>query len=168
MSIAGLCDSNGELPDYHRIVSCNLEVKRTGGLKRETIFQSFRNINIVVFKKDIRETCLSQSTGDTADELIDTYNMSIKDIVDKHATEQVKVITLRPYAPWYNDHIREAKREKRLCERKYKKSNLERDRQNYIVKCKTIYKLLDYSKRAYYSSRINQYKTNKRVDGIQW
>ena len=48
--------------------------------------------------------------------------MSIKDIVDKHASEQVKVITLRLHAPLYNDHFREAKREKRRCERKDKKS----------------------------------------------
>ena len=52
--------------------------------------------------------------------------------------------------------------EKRKERRKYKKSNLESDRQNYIVKCKTIYKLLDDSKRAYYSSRINQHKTNSK------
>ena len=48
---------------------------------------------------NIRETCLSQSTGETADELIDTYNMSIKDIVDKHEPEQVKVVTLRSHVP---------------------------------------------------------------------
>ena len=88
VSIVGLCNSNGELPDDHRIVSCNLEIKRTGGLKRETDFRAFRNINIVDFKKDIRGTCLSQSTDEGVDELIDTYNMNIKDIVDQHEPEQ--------------------------------------------------------------------------------
>ena len=40
--------------------------------------------------------------------------MSIKEIVDKHAPEQVNVITLCPHAPWYDDPIREAKREKKV------------------------------------------------------
>ena len=65
--------------------------------------------------------------------------MTIKDIEDQHAFEL--------HAPWYNDHIKEAKREKRRCERKYKRSISECDRHNYIVKYMTIYTLLDDFKR---------------------
>ena len=50
--------------------------------------------------------------------------MNIKMIVDKRAPEQVKVVTLRPHAPWYNDQIRNMKREQRCCERKYKTNEI--------------------------------------------
>ena len=86
----------------------------------------FEILTLSILRKTF-EKHVSQSTGEIAEELIDTYNMSIKDIVNKHAPKQVKIITLRPHAPWYNDHIREAKREKRRRERKYKK---------YIIRCK--------------------------------
>ena len=95
---------------------------------------------------------------------VDTSNMNIKHIVDKHAPEQVKVIILRPNAPCYNDQ----RNKKNSCERKYKRTNLENDKQNYIVKCKTSYKLLDDSKRTYYSSRINQLKTNSTSVLLTW
>lgn len=77
-------------------------------------------------------------TDEDADELLNTYNISSKDIVDKHAPKQVKVITLSPYELLYNDNIKEERR----CGWKYKKSNLENDRHNYIVKYKSIYMLL--------------------------
>ena len=47
-----------------------------------------------------------------------------------------------------NDNDEEVKREKICCEKKHKKSNLENERHNYIVKCKTLYKLLGDSKSA--------------------
>ena len=121
------------------------------------VFRVFRNINMVDFKKDIRETCLSQSTGETAEELIDTYNMSIKIYC-----RQAYTWTVNRWRSLYCVHmrhgimmwiifmwIREAKREKRRCERKYKKINLESDRQNYIVKCKTIILMISLSSKIY-------------------
>ena len=41
-------------------------------------------------------------------------------------------------------------------------TNLENHKQNYIVKCKTIFRQLDDSNRSYYSSRTNQHKTNSK------
>ena len=53
--------------------------------------------------------------------------------------------------PIYDD-IENGEDQKRRCENKYKKRDLDNDRRNYIVKCKNIYKLLDDSKRAYCSA----------------
>ena len=44
----------------------------------------------------------------------------------------------------------------------YRKSKLEIDRQIYTNKCTALYKLLDNSKRAYYSSKIKQHKTDSK------
>ena len=65
-------------------------------------------------------------SGENSDELLSIYNMNIKDIVDMHTPEQENIITLRPHAPCYNGHIRKMRREQRCCERKYRKSKLER------------------------------------------
>ena len=80
----------------------------------------------------------SALTDENADELIGIYNTNIKYIVDKHRAEQVEVTTLRPHHMRHDDQIKEAERKKRRCERKYEKSNLEKNRQNQSVKCKSI------------------------------
>ena len=102
MLAAGLCNSKGE-PAEHRIVTCLLEMRCPGEIKEERVFRSLREINIVDFKDDLRKALLSQTTDESANELLSAYNMNIKTNVAKHAPEQVKAITLRSYEPWYID-----------------------------------------------------------------
>ena len=52
------------------------------------------------------------------------------------------------------------KREQKHSERKYRKIKLEIDRQIYTNTCKSLYKLLDNFKMAYYYSRIKHHKTD--------
>ena len=65
MSATDLCNSKGELPDDHRIVTCLLEMRRPGKIKEERVFRSFREINIVDFKDDLRKALFSQTDEHT-------------------------------------------------------------------------------------------------------
>ena len=55
------------------------------------------------------------------EDLIECYNSTLTDILEKHAPLKEKVVRLQPHAPWYNNEIQKAKRERRKWERKYKK-----------------------------------------------
>ena len=56
VSAAGLCNSKGELPDDHHIITCKLNMRCSSKIKEERVFRSFRDINIVDFKNDLRNT----------------------------------------------------------------------------------------------------------------
>ena len=61
------------------------------------------------------------------------YNRDLKDIYDTAAPIQSRWIRQRSQAPWYNQDLRQAKREKRekrRLERKFKKSGLTVDHNN--------------------------------------
>ena len=76
--------SKGILPDDHRIVLCVLEGRRPSVLRKQRLFSSLlRNIKIVDFKKD-KITLITTEEG--VDELIDAYNMTIKDICKQACT----------------------------------------------------------------------------------
>ena len=47
------------------------------------------------------------------------YNEDLANLLDKHAPVITRLITLRPNTPWYDDSLREMKRDKRSCERKW-------------------------------------------------
>ena len=64
-----------------------------------------------ILGKTYEKACFSQSTDEVVDVLIDTYDVNVKDNVDKHAPKQVKVTTLCSYASWCNDQIKEERRE---------------------------------------------------------
>ena len=68
--------------------------------------------------------------------LVDKYNSVLSQLLDNHAPQKTKLVTVRPKAPWYSDTLHEAKREKRRLERKMRKSGLESDKQRYNEQCK--------------------------------
>lgn len=87
-------------------------------------------------------------------ELVNTYNSTLKDTYDNLAPAQTKWINHRPWAPLYNEDLREAKREKRRKERKYRKSKLTVDKAIFIKACNHNNRLLEKYKITYYKSKI--------------
>ena len=71
------------------------------------------------FKKHIKE--MMTGYDEELEDLIECYNSTLTDILEKHAPLKEKVVRLQPHAPWYNNEIQKAKRERRKWERKYKK-----------------------------------------------
>ena len=65
------------------------------------------------------------------DAMTNHFNTILRYTLSKHAPEKLHSIRLRPSSPWFSDDLRKLKRERRLCERKCKSSNLEIHRQLY-------------------------------------
>ena len=64
-------------------------------------------------------------------------------------------MTLRPHAPWYDDEIRNAKRDRRRCERQFAKSGLEIHKDLYQDSCQKYKDLLDAAKSGYHRSKLS-------------
>ena len=96
------------------------------------------------------------SLNDCVDDVVDGYNVNVKKVITKLAPKQTKTVTLRPHSfRWYGDQLRNAKREKRRCERKFRKTKLEVHRHIFHEACRN--NMLADSKRRYHSSRIRQH-----------
>jgi hypothetical protein len=66
-----------------------------------------------------------------------------------------KTITVHPAAPWYNDEIMAAKRDKRKAEKKWRETGLVVHRQIYKSARDHVTTLIAKSKQDYYKERIN-------------
>ena len=44
--------------------------------------------------------------------LVNTFNSVLRELLDKHAPEVERKITLRLHAPWFNDSLHESKKKK--------------------------------------------------------
>ena len=83
-------------------------------------------MNMDAFESDIVNSSISKKHNDSdPKDLAELYNSELRYVLDKHAPEVHRSITLRPHAPWYTADLRNAKREKRRCERAYRASGLE-------------------------------------------
>jgi len=82
------------------------------------------------------------------------YNTTLSRLVNIHAPLLKKTITLRPHAPRYTDELRQAKRKRCQCERKWIHTQLEAHRQIYREQCGFVNKLLPTARKDYYEDKI--------------
>ena len=123
------------------------------------------------WKKDILNSVLYTSTPDLADvnSLLDQYNVVLSDLIEKHAPECSRSITVRPNAPWFNDSLRAMKSQRRKLERKYLSTRLEVHRQMYRGQRQIYTAALHSAKSTYYKAKISESDNNQlfsMVDGL--
>ena len=118
-------------------------------------FRKTKSICTTSFKLAISNSeLLNPEAGMNIEERKARYNTVLGNILDDHAPEKTRKIIVRPRAPWYNDDLKDAKRQKRKCERIWKKTNLEIDHKIFQEKCIQVNQLVQSSKKTYFSSEV--------------
>ena len=102
-------DVSPSLPSDHHVVSCQLAMPKPLPLRKVVEFRKLRTIDNTQFCEDIRTSRLILEPADNLTDLIDQYNSTLSDLLDRHAPKMRKLVTLRPNTPWYDDKIRMAK-----------------------------------------------------------
>ena len=89
------------------------------GLPKQTVsYRSWRSVDHDKLRKDIGDA-FSNFTCSDVESALHHYNEVLQNIVDTHAPEKTRVVTIRPEASWYNSKLAEEKRLKRKYERRY-------------------------------------------------
>ena len=101
----------------HTPLTFSLVTRKPPPGKKLVSFRKLRNMDMDKFKMDIQHSSLltDPPTGST-DDLVQQYNDTLTRIIDEHAPLKTKYITDRENAPWYNEAILQAKRDKRKSE----------------------------------------------------
>ena len=80
------------------------------------------------------------------DVVVEKYNSTLSDILDKHAPLKTRTVTVHPDAPWINDEIKDKKRQKRKAERKWRHSGLTVHKEIYCEERKELNQMISNSK----------------------
>ena len=80
--------------------------------------RKIKEIESEKLQADLLSSELYQNTPDTLDELVNSYNTTLAQALDRQAPLRTKMISSKPLVPWFNDEIKAARREKRNAERK--------------------------------------------------
>ena len=135
------------LPSDHSAIRFHVGLARPAPSKKTMSFRKIKNIDFNSFKKDIAGLPIVTDPPTDIDSFTTQYSSELTDLLDKYAPVVTRTITLHPKAPWYNTCLREMKREKRSCERKWRKTKLCSD------------KLVLHEKTVAYSKALNKAKT---------
>ena len=90
------------------------------------------------------------------------YNDVLGDLLEKRAPLKPKWLTIRPAAPWFNNDILSARKERRRMERRWRLSRLTVDREIFMNQRDLVKKMLYTAKSEFYDNRIKDQAGNPR------
>ena len=108
------------ISDRHTIM-LDLPATKPPQVKKIVKSRNVKNIDMTLFSSDLK-TSLECNDHSAAD--LDNYNSTVRAVLDTHAPLITRIISERPYAPWYCQEVKEAKSECRRAEQKCNKTGL--------------------------------------------
>ena len=125
-------------------------------------YRSWKSVDQDQLRKDVGDA-FSEFTCSDVESAVHNYNEVLQNIVDNHAPEKTRVVTIRPEVPWHNSNLAEEKRLKRKYERKYNKSKLAVDRELYCHQRDKYNNLLNTAKQDYFKNKIESATSTKEL-----
>lgn len=116
-----------------------------------------RDIDLQSFRSNIKKS-LPDNTGNNitdVDEQIVAYENVLRFLFDKHAPILTSTITVTLYTLWFIDNLRELRREKRRCERKYLSTRLTVDKHIYQEICRKYNRSLKATKDSFNKKKVD-------------
>ena len=149
----------------HHIVRYAIDVHRPAKKSTQIVKRNYRSFDADVFNADIRSTCLTLSTAAPAtnvNELVGSYTLSIKSVLDKHAPERLTIVRRDKPNPWYNGDIDDARRRRRKAESVWQGTKLEVHRQIFVAARDECNDISTQAKTTFYRDKL-QYADNKSI-----
>ena len=132
----------------HAPVLCHLHSIKPSFSTRTLSYRKIKLVNVDSLNDDLANSELCKNPPDDLEELLLSYNKTLIAVLDKHAPVKTRTIVMRPQVPWYTDEIRQAKRERRKAERRWRLSKLDSDLAVFKVKRNAVNNLMNKARQA--------------------
>lgn len=110
---------------------CDVSIRKPQFKKEVIFYQTLRSLDMESFLSDVADGPLVIDPSSDVDHLVQQYDTLLRSIMDKHAPVKRGVVTIRPAAPWYTNKVYVEKRKRQRLERKWRRTRLQGDRQEY-------------------------------------
>ena len=101
------------------------------------------------------------NTPDTLSDLVTCYNSTLASSLDRHAPLITKTIPARPLVPWFNDDIKEARKQRRKAERRWRRTGLEADLRVYKATKNNTNSLMNEARKVFFKGFIEENSTDQ-------
>ena len=152
-----------DLISVHCAVHCRTAIRKSPFRRELKTYRKMKAINLTSFSTDIENSDLYTSQEQSLEESVTQYNDVLGDILEKHAPLKTKWLTIGPAAPWVNDDIVSARKERRRMERRWRLSRLNVDREIFMNQIYIVKKMLYAAKSEFYANRIKDQARNPKA-----
>ncbi len=151
----------------HSPIIFKVQIQKPAFITKEVSYRKIKDINFEEFGSDLAASGLIENPPTELFDLVDCYNNTLSDILDKHAPARSKSVPVRPRVPWYCDEIRDSKKERRKLERKWRRTKLEVDKSLFKSQKNKVNSLFHRKCSEFYSNQIkDNEKDQKKIFGI--
>ncbi len=147
----------------HSAIHFKLSCAKPAFMKKTVTYRNLKSIDPQAFNQDILSSTLYTSRETSLAGLVEQYNGTISQLLDKYAPVKTRVVTIRPKAVWYTQDISAAKRKRRQLERKAKRTFLSCDVDAHDMQCHVVKDMIYQSKLSYYSNKITEHATDQKA-----
>ena len=140
----------------HFMVNCSVNLSKPQPSKAVRTFRKYRNIDHEHFSEDLsaKMMAISQKDYSSVDDLLNDYNISCLAVLDTHAPQITRISTVSHHPGWFSDEVMETIRERRRCERKWRKSQTASHYEEFLVSRQNVKDLVLESKTVYYKNKF--------------
>ena len=146
----------------HNIILGYMNIQKPKCPKKEITFRNLKKIDKEKFKEDIKKIADESLNINDLTTLVNHYNDKLSQLINEHAPEQTRLVSLRKPTPWIREDIKEEKQKRRRLERKWRRTKLKVDEQIYKTQKNKVTAMLDGYKIKYYSELVQQKAHNPR------
>ena len=156
IDVENLCMSD------HFLVTVHTDFSRPR-LPRKTIrCRNLKKIDRDHFRDDLKISSLFDENCDDVDALVECYNKTMVNLLDKHAPEREKTVPDRPASPWITDDVLKARQFRRRSERKMRKTGLVVDREAYKRARRSVTKSIENAKTNHFQTKLQEASSDPR------
>lgn len=146
----------------HLSVICDLRLGRPVLPTKKVSYRKIGAVDTKLLCDELSTTKLCQHSPDALNELVECYNTTLAEALDRHAPVITKTITSRPLVPWYSDVIKEARRERRKAERRWRRTGSMSDLVVFKAKKNHTTHLMNEARRVFYTNFIDENSSNQK------
>ena len=148
----------------HYMIKWYSTLSKPAAPRKTVTYRDFKDFDADAFSSELRDLkLLEKCSGDmSTNDIMNRVNTEVGNLLGAHAPMKSRSIIHRPESPWYDDQLREQKRQKRRCERKFSKTCLEADHLLYRQQCNKFNKLLCTKRYLYQKAQADECSSNNK------
>ena len=152
----------GSMISDHIPVMCHLNSHKPPLPSKVISFRRLSAIDIDILKSDIAGSELCKNVPKDLTELASLYDVTLTDVLNKHAPVITKKVVIRPYVPWYTDRVKAEKRKRRKAERRWLKTRSDRDWDNFKSLRNSTLHVLSDARRKHHRDMVVENKDDQK------
>ncbi|GFR81600.1 ATP-dependent DNA helicase [Elysia marginata] len=102
-------------------ICCSVVWVSSSTLSYNVTSRNIKQLDHEELSNDLKAIAIEHSPNDTSTSLVEKYNATLEQLLEKHAPLRARTITDRTSAPWINADVKLQKQQRRQAERAWRK-----------------------------------------------